>query len=392
MAGGLSPFFRPPAYILHMAKTKEKPHKCPDCDYRAATPGAITQHINKEHGPTTKLRSKYGDAAPKAGGVLRADRPDKATPSGIPSLDYIMGIGGVPQGTMVEVFGPPRAGKTLTALAFSGHAQQNGGKVGFVDAEQALRPTFLDLLPNLDRDKLEVSRPMNGEQAMNITKDFIRTDEYAVWTVDSIHACVPEAALDAEFGSPAQRARLATLMSEALPVLAQLVSRTSSILVLINHIKEKPNVTHGRSWYTPGGSAPEYYSTVRLNVWASGGYKNEQGIQFGHKVKVKVEKAKMTAPHATAEFDLFYTAGTTKKTEYHPGGIVVPAGGIDYGSSWISVLKEEGIITKSPAGYIDLGTGEKIGGENEIREILADPKSDLRKRGAEIVYPKEFRK
>lgn len=362
--------------------------KCPECEYEAKSQSAITAHINKNHGGSqvVKIREKYKESAPTAGGILTA-RPLEAVPSGIPSLDYIMGIGGVPKGTMVEVFGPPKAGKTLVALAFSGHAQQNGGKIGYVDAEHALQQTFLKLIPELDPEKLEYSEPQNGEQAMNITKDFIELDEYAVWTIDSLHACVPEAALTAEIGSKAQRARLAQLMSEALPVLAQLVSRTSSILVLINHIKTNPNTTFGKDWYTPGGSAPEYYSSVRLHVWRKDSYKDKNTkIAFGHQVRVKLEKAKMSAPNAIAGFDLYYRDGMRED------GIEVKAG-IDYASSWIDVLTEDGRITKSGQGvYIDTTTGEKLGKESEFREMVLDPTSEIRKAGMELVYPEEFTK
>src|SRR5690606_26976869 len=134
-------------------------------------------------------------------------------------------------------FGPPRAGKTLTALTFSAHAQKQGGRVGFVDAERALQPTFLALVPDLDVDAMEYSQPPNGDVAMELTKQFINTQLYGMWTIDSLHACIPQSAIDAEIGSSQARAALAGLMSEALPVLAHVVADTNTALILINHVK-----------------------------------------------------------------------------------------------------------------------------------------------------------
>lgn len=366
-----------------------KTFKCqePGCDYTAKTPGAVTQHVNKKHAGgdgTSQLRNKYGDRAPKAGGIFKHDKPLKVVPSGIPSLDYIMGIGGIPQGTLAEVFGPSKSGKTLTALAFSGHAQQRGGRIGYVDAEHSLQETFLKLIPELDPNTLEYEEPDNGEQAMNIIKDYVQTDLYAVWTVDSLHACIPKAALEGDFGDSVQRARLAQLMSEALPVIAQLTARTKTIIILINHVKTNPNTTFGKDWYTPGGSAPEFYSTVRLHVWAKGGYKNQAGVVFGHQVRVKLEKSKMSAPNAIAGYDIYYADGINEK------GLEVKAG-IDYASSWISVLKDEQMVTETSGGnFIDLRSGEKIGNQLEMREIVLDPESSYRKEIEPIIYPPEF--
>jgi hypothetical protein len=175
-------------------------------------------------------------------------------------------------------------------------------------------------------------------------------------------------------------------MSEALPILAQLVSQTSTVLILINHIKTKPGVAYGRDWYTPGGSAPEYYSSVRLNVWASGGYQDKKGQQFGHRVKVKLEKAKMSAPHATGEYDLYYRPGVRKDN-----GLVIEAPGIHIPSSWANVLVEEGRLTQAKAGhYIDTETGEKYD-EGEMYAILQDTESELRTFAEGVVYPDKYK-
>lgn len=367
--------------------TAEIPCPVQGCDWKGKTKGSLTQHINKKHDdPLAKLRADFGDMSPQPGGAINKKRPLQAAPSGVPSIDYILGIGGIPRGTVIEIFGPPRAGKTLTALTFSAHAQKMGELAGFVDAERAMQETFLKLVPGLDVEALEFSEPPNGTKAMEITRRFVKSGAFGVWTVDSIHACIPEAMLEAEIGSGKARAQVAQLMSESLPVLANIVADTHTSVILINHIKQIPGQTFGRDWYTPGGSAPEYYASTRLHVWQSGSYVGVNSKkQIGHRVKVKVEKSKATAPFTTGEFDLYYHPDVRKDT----GRMVTP--GIDVESSWLWVLEQEGRVAKSSAGYyLDTQTGEKLGNEGEVMEMLADPGSALLKAGSEAVYPKAF--
>lgn len=376
-----------------MAKTKEKKFACPECDYRAATQGAITAHVNKAHedDPAVKLRSEFGELAPRPGGLFSVQKQLKAAPSGVPSIDYAIGIGGVPKGRIVEVFGPPKAGKTFVALTFSAHAQQMGQKAGFMDAERALQETFCELVPNLNTKKLEYGQAHGGEEALEQTRQWISTGGYNVWTIDSLRACVPRALLNIPIGDPAASAALARLLSDGLPVLDMVTSDTECTLILINHQKEKPQARFGRSWYTPGGSAPEYHCAVRLRVWASESYRGKKsGKQIGHKVKVKVEKSKVAAPHSTAEFDLFYHEDVVTGDSALSGVAVKP--GIDIGSNWLSVLQEEGLVTKASNGkYVHTVSGDIFGSYNEVVEQLRDPKADLTKEAYEIVYPAAYR-
>jgi recombination protein RecA len=364
--------------------------KCtePGCNYEAKTKGAITQHVNREHNdPLAKLRNEFGDGAPLPGGAIDESRPLKAAPSGIPSIDWVLGIGGIPRGSMIEVFGPPKAGKTFTALTFSAWAQQQGERAGFLNVEDAPMETFLPLVRGLNVPTLDYSEPLHGTQAMELTRRFVKSGEYGIWTVDSIHACIPADVLEAEIGSSRARAGVARLMSESLPVLAKIVARTNTSLVLINHIKEIPTEEkYGRSWYTPGGSAPEYYASTRLHVWASGAYiGKESKKQIGHRVKVKVEKSKVTAPFSIAEYDLYYHPDIRKDT----GRPVLP--GVDVASAWFFVLYQEGKITRSSSGQvIDTETGEKLGSEADVLEQLSDEESPLIQAGREIVYPAQF--
>lgn len=367
----------------------DKKFKCPQCDWTGATQGSLTQHVNKKHGDDalTALRADLGPGAPKPGGAIHKEFPLTAQPSGVPSIDWALGIGGIPRGTMIEVFGPPRAGKTLVALTFAAAAQQRGGKVGFEDVEEALQETFLALVPDLNPEDMEYDEPGNGTDALETTRRYIDTGLFDVWIVDSIHACVPKHLLDVPIGDSKQRAGVAQLMSEALPILKAKVRNTRTSLVFINHVKQIPGQTYGRDWYTPGGSAPEYYTSTRLNVWQSGSYigKNAKK-QIGHRCKVKVEKSKATAPFTTAEFDLYYAADIRKDNNQQ----VQP--GVDVASSWLWVLQQEGIVTRSSSQeFIDLKTGEKLGKEPEVLEALREPGSALVEAGRELVYPQEYR-
>lgn len=363
-------------------------HKCPQCEWSGKSKSALTQHINREHkgDELASLRAAFGAHAPKPGGALNKEHPLQAAPSGVPSIDWALGIGGIPRGTVIEIFGPPRAGKTLTALTFSAQAQKMGELAGFLDVERALQETFLALTPELVPADLEFSEPANGTEAMEMSRRFLRTGKFGVWTIDSIHACIPADALDAEIGSPKARAAVARLMSEALPVLAHIVSDTHTSCILINHVKQKPGATYGRDWYTPGGSAPEYYASTRLHVWASGAYMGQESKkQIGHRVKVKVEKSKVTAPFTTAEYDLYYYPDIRKDT----GQRVEP--GIDIASSWLWCLMAEKRITRSSAGVlIDLETGEKLGKEPDVLEQLRDPDSELLLEAKKLVYPEGY--
>lgn len=363
--------------------------KCPECGRELKSKSALTQHMKREHegDELASLRAEFGAVAPTPGGAISQDRPLRAAPSGIPSIDWALGIGGIPRGTIIEIFGPPRSGKTTTACVFAAHAQKMGELSGYLNVEHAPMETFLPLINGLDVQKLEYSEPNNGTQALEMSRRFLKTGKYGIWGIDSVHACLPDWALETEIGSKKQRAAVAQLMSEALPVLQAIVAQTNTACILINHVKQKPGVTYGRDWYTPGGSAPEYYASTRLHVWASGAYiGKESKKQIGHRVKVKVEKSKVTAPFTIGEYDLYYQEDIRKDT----GRPVYP--GIDIASAWLFCLNQEGRITRTSTGdFIDTQTGEKLGKEGDVIEALHDTSSDLSKTAHEIVYPQKFR-
>jgi recombination protein RecA len=368
-----------------------KKFKCPEpgCDYSAKTQGAVTQHVNKKHSddPSVKLANQFGTSAPRPGGLRTIQNQLVAVPSGIPSFDYASGIGGIPRGRMIEIFGPPAAGKTFVALTFSAHAQQNGGVAGFMDAERALQETFTALIPGLDVEKLQYGQAHGGEEALEITKQYIMSGGYDIWTIDSLRACVPSSLIDIPIGAPAAQAALARLLSDGMPVLDQVISDTKTTLVLVNHEKEKPGVRFGDPTYTPGGTAVEYHSAMRLRVWASTAIKDKDTKrQIGHKVKVKVRKSKVAAPMVTAEFDLYYHPGVNADTNRE----VLP--GVDIGSSWLDICVQENLLTKSSSGtYIDLETGVKLGTERDMVEAMTDPRNEYVAKAREAVYPEKYR-
>jgi recombination protein RecA len=397
-------------------------HTCGVCGATVKTKGALTQHMNREHAddPLAKLSAAI-PGSPRPGGVFDS-RPLRAMPSGVPAVDYAIGIGGVPRGAVVEIFGPSQTGKTGLALTFSAHAQQQGGKAGFMDAERALQTTFMDLFPGLDQQALLYSTPPDwrelgddgdyrypeavrkqmakdgwdgsGEAALEATRQFIKTGAVDIWTVDSVHALSPRAALGAPIGSPAAQAAIARLMSGALQVIEPEISNTRTTLVFVNHVKDVPNAKFGRNWSKPGGSATDYYAAIQLHVTAGMPYYRVGGDtrKIGHVVKVKVHKSKVNAPHASAEFDLFYGEGVAKPADETKGVKRYVTPGVDVMSSWLSVATESGVL-KNSGGVFSWGeSGERVGGRGDVMEALLDDGSDLRKALDDVVYPEQYRR
>lgn len=385
-------------------------HVCPEpgCVYSAKTKGAVTQHVNREHGndPLAAIRNGI-PGAPRPGGAFRTDRPLTAAPSGVPSVDYAIGIGGVPRGTIVEVFGPPASGKTFMSLTFSAYAQSRGERAGYMDAERALQKTFAQLVPGLNLDTLEYGMPPGkygedpepfdgtGESALETSRRFIQSGEFAVWTIDSVAACTPREEMKRAIGDSASMAAIAKLMRSGLRVLTPAVENTNTVLVFVNHVTAKPGVQFGRTWSKPADEAFNYFASVQLHVSAGTQFFNKAGRRIGHEVKVKVHKSKVAAPHASCTYDLFYAEDTVvpKKEQREKGMVsreVRP--GIDLPSSWFGVLQEELRIVASGGVYIDTVTGERLGSRLDVQERLADPTSELSTAAHQIVYPSQYQR
>lgn len=269
-------------------------------------------------------------------------------PSGSLSLDINLGIGGYPKGRIIEIYGPESSGKTTFALHAIAEAQKAGGRAAFIDAEHALDPQYAAKI-GVNIDDLLLSQPDNGEQALEICEALVRSGAISIIVIDSVAALVPQAEIEGEMGD-SHVGLQARLMSQALRKLSGVISKTNTIAIFINQLREKVGVMFGNPETTPGGRALKFYSSVRLEIRRSDQIKNGTDV-IGNKTNVKVVKNKMAPPFKNCVVDIMYGEGVSKEGEL------------------VDLASEAKIIEKSGAWYSY--NGEKLGqGKENVKELF----------------------
>ncbi len=302
-----------------------------------------------------QIEKQFGKGSIMRLGTTDVLVPVAVIPTGSLSLDAALGVGGMPRGKVVEIFGPEAGGKTTLALQVIAQAQKLGGMAAFIDAEHALDAAYAARL-GVDVDNLLVSQPDYGEQALEVAETLIRSGAVDVVVVDSVAALVPKSELEGDMGEP-QMGLQARLMSQAMRKLKAIVNKSKTCLIFINQLREKIGVMFGNPETTPGGRALKFYSDVRIDIRRIAAIKAGEQV-IGNQTRAKVVKNKLAAPFRQAEFDLLYGEGVSLETEL-----------LDLGSV-------HGLIEKSGAWFSF--EGERIGqGRDNTRQFLKE-NTDIR--------------
>ena len=301
---------------------------------------AALGHIEKQYGKGSVM--KLGDSS--------SNMVVEAVPTGSLGLDIALGVGGVPKGRIVEIYGPESSGKTTVALHMVAEVQKRGGIAGFIDAEHALDPVYAKNI-GVDIDNLYISQPDNGEQALEITETMVRSGAVDIVIVDSVAALVPKAEIEGDMGD-SHVGLHARLMSQALRKLTAAISRSNCVVIFINQLREKVGVMFGNPETTTGGRALKFYASVRLDVRRTETLK-QGGEMVGNHVKVKVVKNKVAPPFKQAEFDIMFGTGISREGEI------------------LDLASECNVVNKSGAWYSY--NGARIGqGRENVKIFLKD--------------------
>ncbi|MCP5469519.1 MAG: recombinase RecA [Chlamydiales bacterium] len=331
-----------------------------DSDKRKALDAALA-HIEKQ----------FGEGAVMSLGQHSKTREISSIPTGALSLDIALGIGGVPRGRVVEIYGPESSGKSTLATHIVANAQKAGGLAAYIDAEHALDPAYAAKI-GVNVNELMISQPDCGEDALNIADMLARSNAVDIIVIDSVAALVPKSELEGEMGDTHVGLQ-ARMMSQALRKLTATLSRSNTCAIFINQIREKIGVMFGNPETTTGGRALKFYSSVRLDIRRIGSIKGADNLDVGNRVKVKVAKNKVAPPFRVAEFDIIFNEG------------------ISYEGSLIDIGADKGVIEKKGSWFSY--NNERLGqGKEAVREMLKknpDLAAEIRSKIMSAVQAKE---
>jgi len=314
------------------------------------------------------IKKQFGDGAIMSLGQRTEKKEVNSIKTGAITLDMALGIGGVPRGRIVEIFGPESSGKSTLALHIVANAQKEGGTAAYIDAEHALDPLYATKL-GVNIDDLLISQPDSGEEALNITETLARSNVVDVIVIDSVAALLPKAELEGEIGDSFVGLQ-ARMMSQAMRKLTAALSKSNTCAIFINQIREKIGVMYGNPETTTGGRALKFYSSIRIDIRRIGGIKGNEGHDVGNRVRTKVVKNKLAPPFRQAEFDILFNEGISR------------AGSI------LDVAAELNIVEKRGAWFSY--NGKRLGqGRDSVRDDLKKNQALLEEIEAAVVLNKK---